>query len=340
MKNTWLYKQLQSLLNEYGVSSGDYKSSFLEAFVTLTLAPIVFCFFIFLFFVGIILLPLYLIKDFIDLYYHINAEKIEAKRKAKEALEKQQKVEDYIEHYQHTVDCYPICVLKQFKIKEEKKEQSNQIEDNYIWPVMSTERITPFYGSVPQVSKAKYPTIRRRESQESMRVFNDTIRQEYFTMSNIGMVGIADSIGNDSYLNAKNDRNKEYVELTIEEVQQKHKDYIEFIKYFITDYNFNCDTFNSKTGTRVCSNSKRRSAFDIYLITKYYYNHVTFQDVLFTLIDLVTSRQLYTSYCGDVQKYVYYTNWHSTHNRFDRNLEFSSELTFEDLINYKQLKNN
>ena len=346
MKNTWLYEKLNEYLDNFSLSDRRYSSSFLEAIINLICFPFLAFFIICGYFFSFLLLPLYLIKDFIDLYYHINAEKIEAKRKAKAALEKQQKVEDYIRYYQQAVNCYPVYVLKQFKIKKEKKEQSNQIEEDYTWPVMNTERITPFYGSIPQVSKAKYPTTRKRESQqnshdtvvhmgqESMQAFNIALNSLY--NNNITLSGIA----NDSYLNAKNDRNKEYVELTIEEVQQKHKDYIEFIKYFMTNYNFNCDTFNSKTGTRVCSNSKRRSVFDIYLITKYYYNHVTFQDVLFTLIDLVTSGQLYTSYCSDVQKYVYYTNWHSTHNRFDRNLEFSSELTFENLINYKQLKNN
>lgn len=329
MKNTWLYEKLEKLIRNDSIFNGEFKSNFLENIVNIILLPLIGLTLMFLALLSILLLPLYLIKDFVDLYYYINAEKIEAKRKAKEALEKQQKVEDYINYYQQVVDRYPVYILKQFKIKEKKSEsQLNNIE----------------YGSFNQ----KYPTIRRRNiqqnnhysmiytSQQNMNIFHDALRQQYEN------IGISDQTRhNDSYYKAKNDRNKEYVELSIEEVHQKHEDYIDFIRHFMFSYNFNCDTFNLKTGQRVCDSNRRRSAFDIYLITKYYYNHVTFQDVLFTLVDLVEKYDLYTSYCSDVHKYVYYTLHTSIHNRLDRNLEFSSELTFVDLMKYKQLiKNN
>ena len=342
MKNTWLYKNLNAYLKEFSIFENKSSSNTFEVLANLLILPVVGCVVIVLYFFGFLLLPLYLIKDFVDLYYRINAEKIEAKRKAKEALEKQQKVEDYINHYQQVLDRYPVYILKQFKIKEVEKKQSPQIEDEYAWSIIGTaptehERISYTPGEL--IDRAKYLTSRDRRflqnrsnitthaSLQSMNAFHNALEQEYPRMT-----GISD------YNNAKNDRNKEYVELSIEEVHHRHKDYIDFIIEFFNNYNINCDTFNSKTGQRVCSSNRRRSAFDVYLITKYYYNHVTFKDVLFTLIDLIEKYELYTSYCGDVCKYVYYTRNISIHNRLDRNLEFSSELTFIDLMKYKQLK--
>lgn len=343
MENTWLYKKLNEFISEFSLFENKKYSNTLELIINLILLPLIGIVIILLYCFSILLIPLYLIKDFIDLYYYINAEKIEAERKAKEALKKHQKVEKYIDDYQKVLNAFQrnnTYCLKQFKIIEKK---SNQIEDDYTRPGIPN---TPF--NIEQPVQLKYPTIRKRDIQknvhkvitrefgsqslQSLQSFDDSLKEYKNTLSRFTSITI-----NNSYNTAKNDISKEYVELSIQQIKRENENHAEFIKKFLYNYNQHCDTFCLETGRRVCNSNRRRSAFDIYLITKYYYNDVTFKDVLFTLIDLVKSHHLYTSFCGDVHKYVYYTSYHSNHNRFDRNLEFSDKLIFLDLLNYNKL---
>lgn len=107
-----------------------------------------------------------------------------------------------------------------------------------------------------------------------------------------------------------------------------------FIKKFISNINNNYYTVDSKTNKVTCRLGARRSIRDIYLIVKYYFPEVTFEQVLKDIVELYNAGIINGSYCSDVRLYVFYTDQISYSRNAERNLEDSLEIKFKDLINY------
>lgn len=139
-------------------------------------------------------------------------------------------------------------------------------------------------------------------------------------------------------------KNTQLVKLEESQVLSENVNYSDFIKKLLTDYNSNCFTFSNKNNNQICDNNRRRSMYDIYLITKHYYPEVTFEEIVKCLILYVTIKGLKTSYCTTVKKYVFYRSSISEYVNIKDSLEFSfsNNLTMQNLISYfnEKQKNN
>ena len=93
-------------------------------------------------------------------------------------------------------------------------------------------------------------------------------------------------------------------------------------------------TVNSKTNRVTCHLGARRSIRDIYLIVKYYFPEITFEQVLKYIVTLYNQDFINGSFCYDIRLYVFYTDKISRSRHSEKTLELSQELTFKDLINY------
>jgi len=109
---------------------------------------------------------------------------------------------------------------------------------------------------------------------------------------------------------------------------------IDFIRKFLYSVNNNYYTVDSKTNKVTCRMGARRSIRDIYLIVKYYFPEITFEQVLEDIVTLYKDQYINGSFCNDVRFYVFYTDQVSFSRHPDKTLEGSQELTFKDLINY------
>lgn len=107
-----------------------------------------------------------------------------------------------------------------------------------------------------------------------------------------------------------------------------------FILRFLRNINNEYYTVDSETNKITCRLSARRSIKDIYLIVKYYFPEITFEQVLEDIVELYNEKFINGSFCNDVRLYVFYTDQISFSRHPDKTLEFSQELTFKDLINY------
>ena len=107
-----------------------------------------------------------------------------------------------------------------------------------------------------------------------------------------------------------------------------------FILRFLRNMNNEYYTVNSKTNRVTCRLGARRSIRDIYLIVKYYFPEITFEQVLEDIVRLYNEQFINGSFCYDVRLYVFYTDQISFARQSDKTLELSQELTFKDLINY------
>lgn len=124
-------------------------------------------------------------------------------------------------------------------------------------------------------------------------------------------------------------------DLNIEGFKHLFKEYNKkFILRFLRNINNEYYTVNSKTNKVTCRLSARRSIRDIYLIVKYYFPEITFEQVLEDIIKLYNEQFINGSFCNDVRLYVFYTDQISFLRYPDKTLELSQELTFKDLINY------
>ena len=121
-------------------------------------------------------------------------------------------------------------------------------------------------------------------------------------------------------------------------ILSENKDYKEFIDNFIDKYNYKYYTLERNRRSNnlpTCSLKRRRSTHDIYLLTKYYFDNTTFVQVLQHLVERVISNdsdRLFTSYCSDVHKYVYYKEDVSTFERHDRPFEYSYNSNSSSII--------
>ena len=107
-----------------------------------------------------------------------------------------------------------------------------------------------------------------------------------------------------------------------------------FILRFLRNINNEYYTVDSKTNKVTCRLGARRSIKDIYLIVKYYFPEITFEQVLEDIVYLFREDFINGSFCSHVRLYVFYTDQISSARNSDRTLELSQELTFKDLINY------
>ena len=107
-----------------------------------------------------------------------------------------------------------------------------------------------------------------------------------------------------------------------------------FILRFLRNINNEYYTVDSKTNRVTCRLCARRSIRDIYLVVKYYFPEITFEQVLEDIVTLYNQDFINGSFCSDVRLYVFYTDQISSARNSDRTLELSQELTFKDLINY------
>lgn len=124
-------------------------------------------------------------------------------------------------------------------------------------------------------------------------------------------------------------------DLNIEGFKHLFKEYDKkFILRFLRNMNNEYYTVNSKTNKVTCRLSARRSIRDIYLIVKYYFPEITFEQVLEDIVKLYNEGFINGSFCNDVKLYVFYTDQISYSRYSDRLLEYSHELKFRDLINY------
>ena len=124
-------------------------------------------------------------------------------------------------------------------------------------------------------------------------------------------------------------------DLNIEGFKHLFKEYDKkFILRFLSNINNEYYTVNSKTNRVTCRLSARRSIQDIYLVVKYYFPEITFEQVLEDIVRLYNEQFINGSFCNDVRLYVFYTDQISFARHSDKTLELSQELTFKDLINY------
>ena len=93
-------------------------------------------------------------------------------------------------------------------------------------------------------------------------------------------------------------------------------------------------TVNSKTNRVTCRLGARRSIKDIYLVVKYYFPEITFEQVLEDIVRLYNEQFINGSFCNDVRFYVFYPEVVSSARNPEKILENSQEITFKDLINY------
>ena len=124
-------------------------------------------------------------------------------------------------------------------------------------------------------------------------------------------------------------------DLNIEGFKHLFKKYDKkFILRFLHNINNEYYTVNSETNRVTCRLGARRSIKDIYLVVKYYFPEITFEQVLEDIVSLYDEQFINGSFCNDVRLYVFYIDQISFARYPDRTLEFSQELTFKDLINY------
>ena len=107
-----------------------------------------------------------------------------------------------------------------------------------------------------------------------------------------------------------------------------------FILRFLRNMNNEYYTVNSKTNRVTCRLGARRSIKDIYLIVKYYFPEITFEQVLEDIVRLYNEQFINGSFCNDVRFYVFYPSVVSFSRNPEKILENSQEITFKDLINY------
>lgn len=122
--------------------------------------------------------------------------------------------------------------------------------------------------------------------------------------------------------------------LSKEFINSKHSKFEDFIIEFFKQYNNECNTVSPSHSRHICDTNRRRSLHDIYLITKHYYPEVTFIDIIKTIVSLLKINVICGSYCSTVNKYVFYTPSVSNHNSFGHTLEYTNEITFNDLKKY------
>ena len=124
-------------------------------------------------------------------------------------------------------------------------------------------------------------------------------------------------------------------DLNIEGFKHLFKEYDKkFILRFLRNMNNEYYTVDSKTNRVTCRLGARRSIKDIYLIVKYYFPEITFEQVLKDIVILYNHQLINGSFCSDVRLYVFYADQISSARNPNRTLELSQELTFKDLINY------
>lgn len=81
-----------------------------------------------------------------------------------------------------------------------------------------------------------------------------------------------------------------------------------FIETALTAFNPNVSTLYADNNSKQCSKAKRRSAGDIFRITKYYYPQVTLKQVLNSLSSLALNKKIRSSMCEMINKRVYYAS--------------------------------
>ena len=124
-------------------------------------------------------------------------------------------------------------------------------------------------------------------------------------------------------------------DLNIEGFKHLFKEYDKkFILRFLRNINNEYYTVDSKTNRVTCRLGARRSIKDIYLIVKYYFPEITFEQVLEDIVRLYNEQFINGSFCNDVRLYVFYTDQISFSRHSEKILENSQEITFKDLINY------
>lgn len=145
--------------------------------------------------------------------------------------------------------------------------------------------------------------------------------------------------------------NVDYSKLEDFRFHKKMKSVNELIFNFLYLYNDsvkykNVFTFDIKRKRIHCRNNARRSLGDLYSLALYYFPETTFRDIVEIVSDLIITRRLNYSYCGNVNKYVFYTSNTSNYRSSSNNLELYNNfyihpeikdtinLTFNDLIKY------
>lgn len=108
-----------------------------------------------------------------------------------------------------------------------------------------------------------------------------------------------------------------------------------FIYNYITTYRILYDTTYAN-GTPQCSANKRRSLGDIFLITRYYYPHITIPDIIEVLVSLLRTQQIGASYCNTIHKYVFHND--NFGYKKDDLVEYSKGLTWSEVVKAYKFK--
>lgn len=109
-----------------------------------------------------------------------------------------------------------------------------------------------------------------------------------------------------------------------------YEDIEDFIRWFIRHGKDQCYTMHN--GVMVCDLNRRRSAGDIWLITKHYFPTCTFEELMKCLIKLSLDNDIpiTCSYCTTIHKLVFFVDYRDVSMR--SRTEYSDDITLGDLI--------
>jgi hypothetical protein len=313
IKNSWLYEWLDNL--ELLIDD-NRKSLTLETLVNIVIIPFMITAGLVIFCLLPFLLLLSIPKDIFDWYYNKHAERIQKEFEIKAKIEINKKVEKWLKDYQQRLNnLNDLYYLKKRKIVEDPLSARPFEDSNKSFFDTSDEiiEVKSEQGRIPHMIHM---------SMEQERAFSRALHDSWITNNE-----------KSRYNNILN-KDVKFVKLEVDEVISKHSDYKQFILEFLRNYNSKHYTYSSYKNQQICDSNRRRSMFDIYLITKYYYPEVTFEMVVDSLIFFVKTKAINTSYCNTVQKYVFYVSSISYYNNLNNKLENDNMLTMDNLINY------
>ncbi len=303
IKNSWLYEKLNNIQQEDLIIE-EYSNLTLKLFLNSIVTPLLAIFLISAGIAGILLLPFGIFKDIVDVYYHKHEKRLEEEAKIKAKIQTNKDIEQWLLNYQRKLDSLKDTYYLKQKVQVEYSSKS-KLED-----------------------EEKNDSPKFYVTEKGLNQFDKAVEQHYllstpsFIPTHIRLERLI--------------KNTQLVKLEESQVLSENANYSDFIKKLLTDYNSNCFTFSNKNNNQICDNNRRRSMYDIYLITKHYYPEVTFEEIVKCLILYVTIKGLKTSYCTTVKKYVFYRSGISEYLNLKNSLEFSfsNNLTMHNLINY------
>lgn len=117
-------------------------------------------------------------------------------------------------------------------------------------------------------------------------------------------------------------------------VHNPKQDLVEFIFYFLTNYNLNYNTLSVENGNVQCYNDRHRSLGDIYAVCKHYYPSCTMEEVKEILLDF--GNLLKGHFCSGIMKRVYVLHIPMyMQGSKEKNDEFGNVITYKSTNKHK-----